>query len=134
MKVFLDNNLSPAIARGLGELAKHESWSVHHLRDFFPPSVGETDWIKELGADKGWTVLSADIRLLRRPHERAALRAGKVTVFALQPGWLDLGFWDQAWLLTRWLPTLATAAAAHPPGTFFRVPAKQRPGALVPET
>ena len=132
MKVFLDNNLSPVLARALAELAKHENWSVHHLRDFFPPDTSDADGIRELGTDQGWTVICADIRLLKRPHERAALKAGKVPVFALQPGWLDRGFWDQAWLLTRWLPTIATAATSYPPGTFVRVPATHRPSFLSP--
>ncbi len=133
MKVFLDNNLSPAIARALNELARHENWSVSHLRDFFPPDVSDAHWIAELGKDGGWTVISADVRLMRRPHERAALKAGKVTVFVLQPGWLSLRFWDQAWLLVRWLPILVASAEPLPPGAFFRVPVRHRVGTLTPD-
>ena len=82
MKLFLDNNLPPRLAKALSALftGLHE---VVALRDKFPPNISDKDWITELSREGGWTVLSSDRRILKNPTERAALRSSNLTAFFL---------------------------------------------------
>lgn len=80
MKLFLDNNLPPRLARALSALfaGEHE---IVALRDKFPANISDKDWITKLNAEGGWTILSADRRILRNPSEKMALRASGLTAF-----------------------------------------------------
>lgn len=82
MKVFLDNNLPPRLAKALAALFD----GIHvvvALREKFPQNVSDIDWISELSKEGGWTVLSSDRRILKNPSEKAALRASNLTAFFL---------------------------------------------------
>ena len=82
MKLFLDNNLPPRLAKALSALfdGTHE---ITALRDKYSADISDKDWIAELSKEGGWTVLSSDRRILKNPSERAALRASTLTAFFL---------------------------------------------------
>ena len=62
MKFFFDNNLAPKIARGLHEFVSPEH-SVVHLKQKFPANTDDTVWMQELGQEKDWIIITADIRI-----------------------------------------------------------------------
>src|SRR5258708_5266241 len=71
---MLDNNLAPRIARSLNALFADQ----HHvvaLRDCFPENASDVEWIEDLDQRGGWAVLTRDLHIRTRPHERAALIA-----------------------------------------------------------
>ena len=84
MKVILDENLSPALARALNALfaGEHE---VAHLRDKFGPSVKDADWISKISADGRWVVISGDAKIAKRKSEQAAFRNSRLIGFFLAP-------------------------------------------------
>ena len=86
MKVFLDNNLSPYLARALNSLLEPEGDQVVHLSDRFAPDTEDRVWIEALATEGGWVVISADRRINRNPIEREAWRRSRLVVFLLSDG------------------------------------------------
>jgi predicted nuclease of predicted toxin-antitoxin system len=89
MKFFLDNCLAIRHARALNEMVKPEH-SVLHLQDKFPADTKDEAWIRQLGNEGGWIVISGDYRIGKNVHERAAWHQSGLTVFFLSKGWTNL--------------------------------------------
>lgn len=103
MKLLVDNNLPPRLARGLAALFDGEH-QIQHIRDKFGTgSLSDEDWIELLGKEGGWCVLSGDRRIAKkRPSRELFLRANLIGFF-LMPAVLDLKLNDQAArILTLW--------------------------------
>ena len=90
MKVMLDENLPPALAKALNALfaGKHE---IIHLRERFGPAVPDVDWIRALGAEGKWVIISGDRRITKSRVEYAAFRSSGLLGFFLSPGLLKAG-------------------------------------------
>jgi hypothetical protein len=101
LRVFLDNNLSPYLARALHTLLEPEGDQVIHLTDRFAPDTEDRTWIAALGDEGGWVVISADRRIHRNPIEREAWRRSRLVVFFLSPQWRRLKHLEIAWRLLR---------------------------------
>jgi hypothetical protein len=67
VKLLVDHNLSPAIARSLQHLFPDHKFVA--LSDGFPSDICDIDWMAELDRDGGWA-LTKDLRIQFRPHER----------------------------------------------------------------
>ena len=82
MKVVIDENLSPALARALNALfdGEHE---VVHIRDKFGPGVKDVDWIANLSAEGRWIVISGDTSIAKKKAEQAAFRNSRLIGFFL---------------------------------------------------
>lgn len=72
MKFFMDNNISPVYTHALAILAEVQKNDIHHLRDFFDENAEDVDWIRALGSDGGWVIISGDQRISRNKAEQAA--------------------------------------------------------------
>lgn len=85
MKVVVDENLSPALARALNALfvGEHE---VVHIRDRFGPGVKDAEWIPALSAEGRWIVISGDRRIARNRAEYHAFRNSRLVGFFLSRG------------------------------------------------
>ena len=85
MRVIVDENLSPAIARSLHALfaGEHE---IVHIRDKFGPGVKDVEWIQALSADGRWVVISGDRRITRNHLEYNAFRSSRLVGFFLSKG------------------------------------------------
>lgn len=122
MKFFFDNNLPPALTRGICALSEPEGHEVVHLRQKFPPNIADTNWIDRLGREGHWVIISGDLRIFKNRHEREAWRSAGLTTFFLAKGWINHRFWDQAWRLVRWWPMIVEVAELFEPGAAFEVP------------
>jgi hypothetical protein len=60
LKLLLDHNLAPRIARALNALFDGEHQIVA-LRDKFSPNTTDAAWIDVLDQDRGWAVLTRSI-------------------------------------------------------------------------
>lgn len=85
MKVLVDENLSPALARALNELfsGQHE---VVHMRARFGPGVRDIEWIGTLSSEGRWVVISGDRRITKNRAEYAAFRTSRLVGFFLSKG------------------------------------------------
>ncbi len=45
-----------------------------------------------------------------------------MTTFFLAKGWMNHGYWDQAWRLVRWWPRIVEAAQLVDAGAAFELP------------
>ncbi len=80
MKVIIDENLSPALARALNALFDGED-EVVHIRDKFGPSVKDVDWIDRLSAEDRWIVISGDTSIIKKKAEQTAFRNSRLIGF-----------------------------------------------------
>lgn len=123
MRFFFDNNLAPKLARGLNLFATPEH-EIIHLKDHFSANTEDAIWMRSLTGDFQWVIVTADWRISRNPHEVEAWKQAGHTVFFLKPGWLDLGFWEQAWKFTKCFPDIVERARHARKGDGFSVTLK----------
>jgi len=122
LKVFLDNNLSPYLARALNELLEPEGDQVVHLADRFRADTEDRTWITALAEEGGWVVISADRRIYRNKLEREAWRRSRLIVFFLAPQWQRAGNIETAWRLLRWWPRIRDQAGIVAAPAAFELP------------
>ena len=84
MKVIIDENLSPALAKALNALFSGEH-QVEHIREKFGPSVKDADWITRLSDEGHWIIISGDARIAKRKAEQALFRNSRLIGFFLAP-------------------------------------------------
>lgn len=89
MKFFLDNCLAIRHARALNEMVKPDH-NFTHLQDKFAPDTKDEDWIRALGREGDWIVISGDYRIGKSAHERRAWHESGLTAFFLSKGWTNI--------------------------------------------
>jgi hypothetical protein len=122
LKVLVDNNLSPLLAQAIHLLVAPDGHEVFSLRVRFPATSPDVEWIRTLGAEGGWTVLSGDYRITRRPAERLAWHQSRLKGFFLAPAWSKLSTLEKTARLLLWWPKLAAQEQLVGPGAIFQVP------------
>ncbi len=83
VKVLLDHNLPPALARSLNEIVSIEGHEARALRDLFEVNVSDVEYFNRLGARGSWIVISKDLKNSRKRAERAAILNNKIVAFYL---------------------------------------------------
>lgn len=123
MRILVDENLPPALARALAALFKGQH-EVIHIRDRFGPRVTDIEWISVLNAEGYWTVLSADRRISRNKAEQTAFRASRLIAFIFAPA-LQKGtiLKKMERLMVLW-PKIETQVGLVQGGSMFEIPAK----------
>lgn len=82
MRLFVDNNLPPALARGLSALFADDHEVTCHRDKYGETNIKDEEWIPALGAEGGWVVLSGDLNIARkRPQRELFLRSNLVGFF-----------------------------------------------------
>lgn len=122
MRAILDNNLPWRIAAALHVLVEPDGHEVRHLRQKFPESTPDAVWLRQLGDESGWVVISGDMRILRNRHEREVWRQAGLVAFFLARGWLKARYLEQAYRLIQWWPQIVEQAALVEAGAAFEVP------------
>ena len=121
MRVLVDENLSPAIARALAALfvGEHE---VVHIRDRFGPGVTDTEWITQLNREGRWVVISGDRRITRNKAEYSALRNSQMIGFFLSKGLNKSPVIKQMERLLALWPVIEQQAGLVTGGAMFELP------------
>jgi hypothetical protein len=125
VKVIIDENLSPALARALSALfaGEHE---VVHIRDRFGPSVKDSDWIRQLSEGGHWLVISGDAKIAKRKAELATFRNSRLIGFFLAPALNCAKVTKQMQrLLALWddIEVIANRVAS---GSMYELPTRER--------
>lgn len=131
MKVLFDENLPGLLAESVQVLARDEPYEVHHVIPWLGKGTSDVNWMKAVGSEGGWIVISNDHHIATRPHEIAAWRQHGVIGFVLPKAFNQMRFWDKAAFLIRWWEAIMDAAGAAKPGDMHFVPAKWTPAPLV---
>jgi hypothetical protein len=122
LKVLVDNNLSPLLAQAIQLLVASDGDLVVALRHRFPADTPDEVWISALGTEGGWSVLSGDVRITRRPTEKLARHRSRLKGFFLAPAWSKLSNLEKAARLLLWWPKLRNQERLVGPGALFQVP------------
>lgn len=136
MKVVFDQNVPIGLVRVLQNFA-----SEHQFRkisgDFtikaaadYTPKRGDDDyrpkddvpWLKRFADDGGKVVISGDVRMKTRPHERLALIEHGFIVIFFEAQWSDWKFWRKCALLIHWWPVIAAKIRRSRKAAFYHVP------------
>ena len=117
MKLLLDHNLPPRLARCLQALFDKEH-EIVALGEKFPVDVADLDWIKALDREGGWAVLTRDLRIRTRPHERAALDRSRIVYFFLAGSWRKFKVEETAARLIRLVPLMSAQTKLVERGRF----------------
>jgi hypothetical protein len=127
MRFFVDNCLAPRMARAFNELAKPRNEFVH-IQDHpnLKHNCSDVEWISQLADEGNWIILTKDKNILKKPVERAAFQAAKLTGFFLDKTWSNLDFWSQLSRLSLIMPKIIELAQINPPGSCFKVPIKAK--------
>ena len=122
MKVMLDNNLSPLIASAINVLVQPHGHSIVALRHKFDPKTPDEDWIRILGNEREWSVISGDVKITKNPAERAAWRQTDLIGFFFAPAWHKLKPMHQTARLLLWWESLVTQVKLVEGGALFQLP------------
>jgi predicted nuclease of predicted toxin-antitoxin system len=87
-------------------------------RELFANDTADVDWIAEVGR-RGYTVLTRDQEIRRRPNELAAVRAARIHLFALTSG--NLSAAEAAALCVAAWPAIQRAVLLHPVPALFSI-------------
>jgi hypothetical protein len=117
LKLLLDHNLSPRIARALQAIFS----DCHHvipLKDKFHGAISDISYIGALDKEGGWSVLTRDLRMKTRPHERAALDRSRVVFFFIEGAWRKFDVAETAARLILLFPKMAQQSDLADRGRF----------------
>lgn len=87
-------------------------------REVFAPDTPDPEWINEVGR-RGWTVITRDKNIRRRPNELRAVRAAGVHLFALTSG--NLSAADTAAAIIKAWKAIQREVARTPAPALFSV-------------
>ena len=124
MKLLVDNNISPRVARVLRAAFPESDCCIEHLRWRFSADTPDDEWISVLGTEEGWAVLTLDRRIGKQPHLKHLWKTTDLVIFFLRPAWSKCTPILQAGrLLLRWQEIADAFTSATPP-CGFEVPLK----------
>jgi hypothetical protein len=86
MKIFIDENLSPFLAKGLHILEQPmaDGFEVLSIKEVFGKGIKDEDWIPEVGRLKG-VVITQDKNIHRTKPQRDLFEQHGVGVFFISP-------------------------------------------------
>lgn len=114
--------MSPYHAKGMRGFAELQSHEIVHLRERFTEDTADAVWIRELGNEGGWIVISGDTRIARGTAEKAAWYESGLTIFFFAPPWATDKFWVQSAALVAWWDAINRQARKTPSGRGFLLP------------
>jgi PIN like domain len=116
LRLLIDNNLAPRIARCLDAL--FDEHQIRALREEFAPDTVDVEWITDLSRRGGFAVLTRDLHIRTRPHERAALDNAKIVFFFLAGAWRGFSVEETTARLIRLIPKMAAQTELAERGRF----------------
>jgi hypothetical protein len=123
VKVVVDENLPPALARALAALFAGEH-DVVHLRDRFGPRVTDLEWISALSAEGRSLVISGDRRITRNWAEYQAFRTSNMIGFFLSASLQKASVLKQMERILALWSVMERQSALVAGGAMFELPMK----------
>ena len=124
MNYFIDNNLSPRIARALCALEGEHGDKVIHLKDKFDQKTTDEEWMTSLGHEKDWVVITCDKRISKNPYEIKAWKESGLFIVFLKSTWLKIPFWQQSWQIIKRWPEIKESSSTNNQSSSILVPVK----------
>ena len=87
-------------------------------RDLFADDTPDTEWIAAV-AKRGWIILTRDRRIRYRANEAAAVRTGRLHLFALTSG--NVSAAETATIVVKAWPAIQRPVATTPPPKMWSI-------------
>ncbi len=118
MKLLVDNNLPPKLARGLAELFAGDHEIVHIRDKYGTGGLKDDDWIVRLGKEGGWCVLSGDRQIAKKRPSRELFLRNRLIGFFPQASVMRLPFERQASRILYVWPKMISQSETVSSGCF----------------
>jgi hypothetical protein len=122
LRIRADEHIAPKITKAVQSLVLTEGWELTHVRDFHAARTADETWIPRFAAEGGNAILSADRKMLGRPHQLAAIAEGNLIGVFLSSQWAGSRRHVQAASIIWWWPKIEKAISAASPRQCFKVP------------
>ncbi|MCL2043912.1 MAG: hypothetical protein FWG89_07230 [Treponema sp.] len=106
MNCLFDNNMPIKLAKTLSFLEGDEGITVKHLREKYPANTPDVEWITSLSKEDGWFIITQDIQIRNKPHEKKAWKESNIPIVFLPKSWTKAELWEKAWRLIKYWPKL----------------------------
>jgi hypothetical protein len=107
MKIYVDENISPYLAKGFHELQipnnkkNGHSFEVLSIKEVFGQGVADEVWIPVVGPDKA-VIITQDINIQRTRHQRELCeKHGLGMIFIAAPSKKGFSYWEMVKLLVK---------------------------------
>lgn len=117
MRFFFDNCVCPHLVEVLRLLDKRHE--LVHLREKFTADTTDPIWIRALGAEGDWIIISGDPRISRGQAERAAWIESHLTAFFCGDAWAGRKLMVQASEMLRWWDDIIETAKEAAQGSGY---------------
>ena len=122
MKIRADEHVAPKIVKAVQSLVLSDGFELTHVRDFHAARTADETWIPRFAAENGQVILSADRKMLGRPHQLAAIAEGDLIAVFLSAQWAEARRNVQAASILWWWPKIELTIKSATPQQCFRVP------------
>lgn len=95
---------------------------LSHVRDEHAAKTADETWLPHFAANGGVAFLSADGRILKRPHQLIAVRDAGLVCVILSEQWAVSRRHEQAANVIFWWPSIEAAIGNSKPGDCWLVP------------
>ena len=114
--------MPPLHAKGMNALSEADGHTFVHLREKFRDDEKDPVWLRALGVEGDWIILSGDTRISRSPIERAAWIESNLTAFFFGEPWMNDHYWKKTAGLVAWWQVILAQAKKTPAGHGFLLP------------
>ena len=118
MKLFIDNNLPPRLARGLSALFDEDHEVICHRDKYGDTHRLDEEWIPALGAEGDWVVLSGDLNIARRRPQRELFFRSRLVGFFPRAAVMELPLPKKAARILYVWDRMASLSRDVRPGVF----------------
>lgn len=130
MRIYVDENISPYLAKGFHELQipnnkkNSHSFEVISIAQEFGVGVKDEDWIPKVGKEKA-CVITQDLNIQHTRHQRELCKQYGVGMFFLSaPSKKGFSYWDMVKLMVNIWPKLTELAHKEKLPFTYRVSSK----------
>lgn len=130
MIIYIDENMSPFLARGFNILQKpenikqREDIEIKSIKDEFGQGVQDEDWIPIAG-EQGACILTQDYNINRIKHQRALCEEYNLGMFYFRPPSKGgFNYWNMVKLMVKHWPEIVKIASKNKKPFSFKVTSK----------
>ena len=125
MRVLFDECVSTRLVRALREIEERPGVTLISHEDRFGSTHRlDPEWIRALGEEGDWVIVSADTEIPRGSVTRLAWREANLTSYFLASRFAERNRWVQAQELVRWCPIIIDHARTAAIGSGWTLPFK----------
>ena len=125
MKIYIDENMSPYLAKGFNELQKPLNINPEHaidvcsIKEAFGRGAKDEDWISQAG-QKGACIITQDYNIKRTRHQQVLCEDYNLGVFYFRPpSKAGFKYWEMLSLMVKhWLSIVKIAATKERPFAY----------------